>query len=295
MMKHRYAQLMILVVSKLSDSRRCRSAERGWQIARRGQQRTLESDFEHLGAPAPGKHMLLQNRKRNIVNLQFQPALPGRADRQLEPDHPAGISSDELDAVCEQERQSSPRYRVWAILATLISPSPKLQGLWLLGAGTSFIFSTASNSRLGQNKWRIGPAGVFGYWGGMAGWRVSSAMVFDGWAGLADHQPDEYSILLRLPSRRRMGHWYVSEHARQRVREQKRQYDTFRLGLNVSKVIKIRPLRVKLQIQGQYMPVHPDVFGQKSAIRSHASHPEVDSWISHRKLKRHNQLELACN
>ena len=29
--------------------------------------------------------------------------------------------------------------------------------------GTTFIFPTASNSQLGQNKWQIGPAGVFGY------------------------------------------------------------------------------------------------------------------------------------
>ena len=38
---------------------------------------------------------------------------------------------------------------------------------------------------------------------------------------------------------------------------------TFLIGLNVSKVIKIGPLPVKFQVQGQYMPVHPDVLGQK--------------------------------
>jgi len=27
--------------------------------------------------------------------------------------------------------------------------------------------------------------------------------------------------------------------------------------------VKIGPLPVKLAVQGQYMPVHPDVFGQK--------------------------------
>jgi hypothetical protein len=37
---------------------------------------------------------------------------------------------------------------------------------------------------------------------------------------------------------------------------------TFPIGLNISKVIKIGPLPVKLQVQGQYMPFHPDVFGQ---------------------------------
>src|SRR5260370_13194361 len=48
----------------------------------------------------------------------------------------------------------------------MLSPSPKLGGAWLLGLGPSFIFPTASNSRLGQNKWQIGPGGVFGYLGG---------------------------------------------------------------------------------------------------------------------------------
>jgi hypothetical protein len=38
---------------------------------------------------------------------------------------------------------------------------------------------------------------------------------------------------------------------------------TFPIGLSVSKVIKIGPLPVKLAVQPQYMPVHPDVFGQK--------------------------------
>jgi hypothetical protein len=38
---------------------------------------------------------------------------------------------------------------------------------------------------------------------------------------------------------------------------------TFPIGLQISKVIKIGPLPMKLAIQPQYMPVHPDVFGQK--------------------------------
>ncbi len=38
---------------------------------------------------------------------------------------------------------------------------------------------------------------------------------------------------------------------------------TFPIGLNVSKVVKIGILPVRFQVQGQYMPVHPDVFGQK--------------------------------
>lgn len=35
------------------------------------------------------------------------------------------------------------------------------------------------------------------------------------------------------------------------------------IGLQISKVIKIGRLPVKLAVQPQYMPVHPDLFGQK--------------------------------
>jgi len=38
---------------------------------------------------------------------------------------------------------------------------------------------------------------------------------------------------------------------------------TFPIGLSVSKVVKLGPLPVKFGVQGQYMPVHPDVLGQK--------------------------------
>jgi hypothetical protein len=41
---------------------------------------------------------------------------------------------------------------------------------------------------------------------------------------------------------------------------------TFPVGLNVSMVIKVGPLPVKLQVQGQYMPVHPDVCSARSGI-----------------------------
>jgi hypothetical protein len=47
------------------------------------------------------------------------------------------------------------------------------------------------------------------------------------------------------------------------VCEEEQQRSYFPIGLNVSKVVRIGILRVKFQVQGQYMPVHPDVFGQK--------------------------------
>jgi hypothetical protein len=53
---------------------------------------------------------------------------------------------------------------------------------------------------------------------------------------------------------------------------------TFPIGLNVSKVVKIVPLPVKFAVQGQYIPVHLEVFGQKmgSPILDYAGYSEVD-------------------
>ena len=99
----------------------------------------------------------LNNPDRNVVNLQFQPVLPLAL-------------TDDWNLITRpvfQVMNSTPYvngsgnlHRVTGfgdtIAATLLSPSPKLAGPWLLGVGPSFIFPTASNSRLGQNKWQIG-------------------------------------------------------------------------------------------------------------------------------------------
>jgi len=42
---------------------------------------------------------------------------------------------------------------------------------------------------------------------------------------------------------------------------------TFPIGVSVAKVIKIGPLPIRLAIQPQYMPVHPNAFGQKWNIQ----------------------------
>jgi hypothetical protein len=38
---------------------------------------------------------------------------------------------------------------------------------------------------------------------------------------------------------------------------------TVPIGLSVAKVLKLGKLPVRIALAGQYMPVHPDVFGQK--------------------------------
>lgn len=46
------------------------------------------------------------------------------------------------------------------VFVSPLSPNDNLTGNWLLGVGPTFIFATAANSRLGQNKGQMGPADV---------------------------------------------------------------------------------------------------------------------------------------
>ena len=108
----------------------------------------------------------LNKPDRNLVNLQFQPVLPVAltADWNL-------ITRPVLQVMNSTPyvNSSGNLHRVTGfgdtILATLLSPSPKVAGPWLVGLGPTFIFPTASNSRLGQNKWQMGPAWRFWVFG----------------------------------------------------------------------------------------------------------------------------------
>src|SRR5271157_2440221 len=51
------------------------------------------------------------------------------------------------------------------VFAFALSPGPALVGNWLLAAGPTFIFPTATESLLGQNKWQFGPTVAVGYLG----------------------------------------------------------------------------------------------------------------------------------
>jgi hypothetical protein len=153
------------------------------------------------------------------------------------------------------------------ILATLLSPSPKLAGPWLLGAGPTFIFPTATTTNVGQKKWQLGPGGVFGYLGehfivglfpqqwfsvGGNGSKQTSQMNLQYFASY--FLPHGWSV---GTSPNMLVNWYASEGNKV----------TFPIGLNVSKVQRIGILPVKFQVQGQYMPVNPSVFGQRWNIQ----------------------------
>jgi len=207
----------------------------------------------------------LNRPDRNVVNLQFQPVLPlALTDDWNLITRPVFQVMNSTPYV----NQRGNLHRVTGfgdtILAMLLSPSPKLAGPWLLGAGPTFIFPSATNSRLGQNKWQFGPGGVFGYLGGkwLAGVFPQQWFSVGGPGSQTVSQMNIQYFFVYLPgggwgigtSPNILINWYANKSGNML---------TVPVGLNVSKVIKLGPLPVKLAVQGQYMPVHPDVFGQK--------------------------------
>jgi hypothetical protein len=207
----------------------------------------------------------LNKPERNVVNLLFQPVLPVSLtdDWNLitRPVIPVFNSTPYLN-------ESGNLHRVTGFgdiaLVELLSPSPRVTGPWLLGAGPTFIFPTASNFRLGQNKWQIGPTGVFGYLGKkwIAGVFPQQWWSVGGPGSNTTSQMNLQYFFSYFPaagwsigtSPNMLVNWYASNSDNM---------VTFPLGLSVSKVVKIGLLPVKFGVQGQYMPVHPDVFGQK--------------------------------
>ena len=206
----------------------------------------------------------LNRPERNLVNLLFQPVLPlsltDNWNLITRPVIPVFNSTPYIN-------NSGNLHRVTGfgdtVLVELLSPSPRLAGPWLLGAGPTFIFPTASHSRLGQNKWQIGPTELLGYLGEK--W-ILGVFPQQWWSvgGPGSHTISQMNLQYfyayfpaagwSVTSPNMLVNWYARENSNK---------VTFPIGLSISKVVKIGPLPVRFAIQGQYMPVHPDVFGQK--------------------------------
>jgi hypothetical protein len=207
----------------------------------------------------------LNKPERNLVNLLFQPVLPVSLTRNwnliTRPVIPVFTSTPYVN-------KSGNLHRVTGfgdtVLVELLSPGPKLVGPWLVGVGPTFIFPTASNSRLGQNKWQIGPTGLLGYLGEkwIAGVFPQQWWSVGGPGSNTISQMNLQYFYAYFPaegwsvgtSPNILVNWYARKNSNK---------VTVPIGLNISKVVKIGPLPVKFAVQGQYMPVHPDVFGQK--------------------------------
>lgn len=202
-------------------------------------------------------------------NLNFQPVLPLAIDDDWNLiTRPVVTAFDSVP----HPRQEIPALE-WSrtetfgdtVLLELLSPSEKLVGKWLLGAGPTFIFPTANSEWTGQGKYQVGPAGIVGYldekwilalfpqqWYSFSGAGSSRAstsqmnlqpvaawFLEDGWSigysgnVLANWKADGGNV------------WTVP------------------IGLAVGKVTRFGKLPVKIQVAAQYMVARPEEFGQK--------------------------------
>jgi hypothetical protein len=151
-------------------------------------------------------------------------------------------------------------------VALALSPGHRLVGNWLLAAGPTFIFPTATDSRIGQDKWQVGPAAAVGYVGKNFVTYVFPQQWFSvGGDGRRTRQMSLiYAFVRTLPNGWTVGtnpNMFVDWEAPSGSKV------SFPVGLQVGKLRKLGPMPVKFDLQVQYYAVHPQVYGSKWSVQ----------------------------
>jgi len=150
-------------------------------------------------------------------------------------------------------------------LVTLLSPN--IPGV-ILGFGPTFIFPTAPTHDLGQGKFQMGPSVALGFisknwvggifpqhWWSMAGSPINP---------VTSQTNLQYLLARLLP-----GAWQISMSPNILIdwRADGRNQVTFPLGLGVGRTFRLGGVPILSLLEFQWMPVHPDDFGQRFNIR----------------------------
>jgi hypothetical protein len=148
------------------------------------------------------------------------------------------------------------------ILSELLSPAHS--GNWILAAGPTFIFPTATSVFTGQGKWQAGPGGLIGY---LTKDFILGAFPLQWWSIGGEHgRPNTSSLNVQPIAALFFGDGWDVGYSGNILADWKASPGnvwTVPIGLNVGKVVKLGRLPVKLQIAVQYMPVHPRNSGQE--------------------------------
>jgi hypothetical protein len=148
------------------------------------------------------------------------------------------------------------------VLAFALSPGAKLVGNWLLAAGPTFIFPTATSSLIGENKWQVGPAAAVGYKGKNFITYVFPQQWFSvGGNGRRTNHMLLYYAFVRVYS----NGWSVGTNPSMSVdwEASKGNKVAFPVGLQVGKLRKLGPLPAKFDVQVQYYAARPQPNGPK--------------------------------
>ena len=151
-------------------------------------------------------------------------------------------------------------------LAFAVSPGPALVGHWLLAAGPTFIFPTATESLLGQKKWQFGPTTAVGY----VGQHFITYAFAQQWFGIGGNgrktnQMSTYYSFVYVFS----NGWSVGTEPNFTVNWEgsKGNKVAFPVGPQVGKLVKIGGMPVKVELQALYYPIRPDVYGPKWSVQ----------------------------
>jgi hypothetical protein len=149
-------------------------------------------------------------------------------------------------------------------LALLELLSPAHSGNWVLGAGPTFIFPTATSHFTGQGKWQAGPSVVVGY---LTKQFFLGVFPQQWWSIGGEHgRPDTNQTNLQPIATIFFGEGWSIGYSGNILADWTAPSEdvwTVPVGLGLAKVVKLGRLPVKVQLAVQYMPVHPRISGQE--------------------------------
>jgi len=142
--------------------------------------------------------------------------------------------------------------------------SPAHSGNWVLGAGPTFIFPTATSEFTGQGKWQAGPSVVAGY---LTKKFFLGVFPQQWWSIGGQHgRVDTNQLNLQPIAALFFGDgWdvFYSGNILANWKAPPGDIWTVPIGLGVGKVVKLGRLPVKVVLAVQYMPVRPRTSGQE--------------------------------
>jgi hypothetical protein len=149
-------------------------------------------------------------------------------------------------------------------LALLELMSPAHSGNWVLGAGPTAIFPTATSEFTGQGKWQLGPSVVVGY---LTKEFFIGVFPQHWWSIGGQHgRPNTNQMNLQPIATVFFGEGWSIGYSGNILADWAAPSEdvwTVPVGLGLGKVVKFGRLPVKIQLAVQYMPVHPRISGQE--------------------------------
>jgi hypothetical protein len=142
--------------------------------------------------------------------------------------------------------------------------SPANSGNWVLGAGPTAIFPTATSHFTGQGKWQLGPSVVVGY---LTKQYFIGVFPQQWWSIGGEHgRPDTNQMNLQPIATLFFGEGWSIGYSGNILADWTAPSEdvwTVPIGIGLGKVVKFGRLPVKIQLAVQYMPIHPRISGQE--------------------------------